>query len=172
MLSTLIANNLGIYLISRGQASTRQAILNVFKVPILYAAVLGLVFSVGKITLPGPIDDAITTLKGAAIPCMLLLLGLQLAHVEIKGRLRPMMVATGLRLLIAPVLALVLAALLGMTGITRQVSIVESSTPTAALASAISAQFGGDNDFTSAVTFFTTLASIVTLTVLIYLLRG
>jgi predicted permease len=170
VLSALIASNLGIYLVSRGKNSARQALLNVVKTPLVYGTILGLILNLGKIPLPLAIDRAVTLLSQAAIPGMLILLGLQLARVSIKGRVWPIALAAGTRLIAAPVFAFFLAALLGLSGVARQVSIVESSTPTGILASAIAAEFGGDDDFTSAVILFSTLASLVTLTVLLSIL--
>jgi predicted permease len=168
--TAVIANNLGIYLVSRGKGSARQALLNVVRAPLIYGALLALILNLGKVELPLPIERAVTILSQASIPGMLILLGLQLARVSIAGRLWPIVLAAGTRLVVAPVFAFVLAAWLGLTGVARQVSIVEASMPTAVLAIAITAQFGGDSDFTSAVILFSTLASIVTLTVLLSIL--
>ncbi len=168
--TAIIANNLGIYLVSRGKESARQALLNVVKAPLIYGAILALILNLGRVQLPLAIDRAVTILSQAAIPGMLILLGLQLARVSLAGRLGPILLAASTRLVIAPVFAFVLAALLGLSGVARQVSIVESSMPTAVLSIAIAAQFGGDNDFTGAVILFSTLASIVTLTVLLSIL--
>jgi predicted permease len=170
VVTALVASNLGIYLVSRGKDSAGQALLNVVKVPLIYGAILALILNLGRVQLPLVIDRAVTILSQAAIPGMLILLGLQLARITITGRLWPIALAAGTRLVIGPALALVLVAWLGLSGVARQVSIVESSMPTAVLSIAISAQFGGDDNFTGAVILFSTLASIVTLTVLLSIL--
>jgi predicted permease len=51
------------------------------------------------------------------------------------------------------------------------VAILQCAVPTAVMANALAAEFGSDAQFTSAVTLISTLASIVTLTFLIAILR-
>lgn len=170
VVSAVVANTLGVFLASRGSASLRESLLNVFKVPLPYAAVLGLVINFGGITLPVPVDRAISTLGDAAVPGMLTLLGLQLARTSVKGRLQPIALAAGLRLIVAPAVAVGLAALLGISGLmTRQVVIVQSGMPSAVMSGVLATEFGSDAEFTSAVIAVSTLASLVTLSVLLSL---
>jgi predicted permease len=119
--------------------------------------------------LPLPLERAITLLGQAAVPAMLVVLGLQLARVSIRGRWKPIALATAARLVVAPLIAFPLAALLGLSGITGQVVIVQASLPTAVISSVLAAEFGADAEFTAAVVFVSTLASIATLTVLLWL---
>ena len=60
-----------------------------------------------------------------------------------------------------------LAALLGIAGLARQVSIVESSMPTAVISSVLATEFGSDPEFVTAVILVSTLASSITLSVLL-----
>jgi hypothetical protein len=170
VMSVMMGNVLGVYFASRGEASVKAAVLNVLKVPIAYAALAGLIVNLAEITLPLPLERAIGILSQASVPGMLALLGLKLAETSLRVRWRPLLLATGIRLVLAPFIAFPLAALLGLTGVTFQVAIVESSMPTAVLANALATQFNSDTEFTSAVTLVSTLASIVTLSILIALL--
>lgn len=188
VISALIGGVLGVFFASRGTVSVKDAVLNVFRVPIVYAAFAGLIVNVYDIQLPQVLQRSIIEIAAdASIPMMLALLGLQLARVvpakddkekvvseeqTLAGNFRAVLLASGLRLLVGPVVALVLALLLGLSGITYKVAIVESSMPTAVLASALATQFGSDARFVSAVTMVATLASILTLSVLIFLLGG
>jgi predicted permease len=65
---------------------------------------------------------------GGTIPVMLILLGVQLTHVEFSGNLRALQLSVSLRLLFAPLAALLFAALFGLQGFTRQGS-VQASMP-------------------------------------------
>jgi hypothetical protein len=180
VISAILGNILGVYFASRGSVSAREAIINVFKVPIGYAAVLGLIFNVADIQLPLVLERSVLDLAAeAAIPGMLALLGLQLSRVtfgtDAEGdtlNVQAVMVATGIRLVIGPVVAVALALMAGLTDVAYRVAIVESSMPTAVLASALATEFGGDAKFVSAVTLINTLASIITLTALLALLGG
>lgn len=164
-------NILGIYFTSRGSVSVREAVKNVLTVPITYAAFAGIAVNAKMITLPLPVMRAVTDITAnAAIPVMLALLGIKLGKTRVQGRIRPIITATVLRLVIAPCVAVPLALLFGLSGVTFKVAVVQSAMPTAVLVNVLATQFGGDGEFTSAVTLVTTLASILTLSILITLL--
>ncbi|HEX2907445.1 MAG TPA: AEC family transporter [Phototrophicaceae bacterium] len=97
-------------------------------------------------------------------------MGIKLSEVSLKVRWKPLLLAVGVRLVLAPLIAFPLAALLGLTGVTFQVAVVESSMPTAVLANALAAQFNSDTEFTASVTLVGTLASIISLSILLAIL--
>lgn len=171
-LNAILANLLGVYFASSGSVSPRRAILNVVTVPIFPAAMLGFLLGGLEVALPLPLERAIDISANAAIPCMLALLGLQLAKTPVRGKLRPVMVGVLIRLVLAPFIALPIVLLVGLTGVAFQVAIVQSSMPTAVLTNALAAEFGGDTEYTSMMTLVSTLASIITLSVLVAVLGG
>jgi predicted permease len=170
VVTAMISNTLGVYLASRGAASVRRSLLNVLTVPLPYAAVLGFLFNITGVTLPLPLNRAVTILGQAAVPGMLIVLGLQLSRTSVRGRVAPILLATITRLGVAPLIAIALATLLGLSGLTRQVSILQASMPTAAMAGVLATEFGSDAEFTSAAILISTLMSIVTLSILLSLL--
>jgi malate permease and related proteins len=186
VVSAMMGNILGVFFASRGKFSAKEALLNVVRVPIAYAAVLGLIFNLLNIKLYTFIERAVIDIaSGASIPLMLALLGLHLARVSLKRDkvdgddeetlatdIRALAIGVGLKLLVAPFVAVGFALLLGMQGTVFDVAVVESSMPTAILATALATQFGGDARYITAVTIISTLASIVTLSILILLLGG
>ncbi len=169
VVTAVTTNTLGVYLASRGAASVRQSLLNVLTVPLPYATALGLFLNMRNVVLPLPIERVITLLSQATVPCMLVVLGLQLSRTSVKGRIGPILLATVVRLAIAPLIAFPLTSLLGLSGLARQVSIVEASMPSAVMSGVLATEFGSDAEFTTAVTLISTLASIVTLSVLLSL---
>jgi predicted permease len=173
VMSVVLGAVLGIFFASRGTASVRVALLNVLRVPISYAAIAGLIVNLAGWQPPLLLERGISILAQGAVPGMLVLLGLQLARgTTLRGRWLPITLASGMRLVLAPLLAVPLALALGLSGVSFQVAVVESSMPTAVMASALATQFGSDADFTAAVTLVSTVASIVTLSILLALLMG
>ncbi len=167
------ANIMGIYFASRGAVSTKQAVLNVLRVPLTYAALAGILANpaVGILVVPIPIYRALVDIAAnASIPVMLALLGLKLAQTQVRGLLRPVLLATALRLILAPLISVPLALLLGLTGLPFKVAIVQSAMPTAVLAGALTTEFGSDSEFTSAEIFVSTMLSVLTLSVLLSVL--
>ena len=170
VMTAVMANSLGVYLASRGSASVRRSLLNVLMVPLPYATALGFLVNINNVTLPVPVDRAVTLLGQAAVPCMLVILGLQLSRTSVQGQAVPILLATGTRLLIAPLIAIALTGLLGVSGLARQVAVIQGSMPTAVTAGVLATEFGSDAQFTTAVILVSTLASIVSLSVLLTVL--
>ncbi|MBI5958395.1 MAG: AEC family transporter, partial [Chloroflexi bacterium] len=104
--TVIVSYTLGVFLASRGTVSTRRAILNVFTIPLPYMVVLGLIVNLGRIDLPVPVDRSVALLSDATIPCMLVILGIQLSQASIKGRFSAMLMASGIRLIVSPLIAL------------------------------------------------------------------
>jgi len=103
----------------------------------------------------------------ATIPIMLVVLGAQLSHASVRGRIQPILLASGLRLLLGPLIAVGLVALLGISGLTRQVAIVQSAMPTAVVTGVLASEFGADAEFVTATILVSTITSVATLSVLL-----
>lgn len=169
VVTAMIFDSFGIFLASRGTVPVREAISNIFQAPLIYASVAGLAVNLLEVDMPTTLDRIVTLLSAAAIPMMLLLLGLQLARLEVKGNLRPLLVASGLRLVVAPVLALIIATVLGMEGVIRDVSIVESGMPAAVMTGILATRYDSDAPFATGVIMVSTLISLFTLSLMIAL---
>lgn len=169
--SMIFGNAAAVYFASRGHGNLRAALRNVASVPITYAAVAGLIFNLANWTLPLPLERAINIAADGAIPGMLALLGLTLARTRWNARWKPVLLSMAVRLVIAPLVAVPLALLLGLSGLSFQVAVTQSAMPTAVLTNALASQFGSDAELTAAATLASTLASVVTLTIIISLLR-
>ncbi len=172
VMSAVVANTAGIFLASRGTLSARDSLLNVLKVPLVYGLVIGLAVNFSGLDIPTPILRVIELLGDAAVPCMMVVLGIQLSRTSlsaVRGRVKPLLLAGGTRLLIAPLVALTLVSLFDLSGLGRKVAIVEASMPTAVMASVLATEFGSDIEFTTAAILVNTLASLVTLSVLLTL---
>lgn len=168
--TSLIANTFGVFLASWGKASIKQSFSNIFKVPMVYALALGLLVNFTQTTVPLPIMRIVTLLGGAAVPTMLALLGIQLAQTSLKGRLGPIAIASTLRLVGAPLVMLGLVMLFSVEGVTRSILITDAAMPTAVITSTLAIQFDADKEFVTGTILVTTVASVVTLSVLLMLL--
>jgi malate permease and related proteins len=162
----------GIFIASMGRASPRQALVNLLKVPAIYAVLLAVIFLRTGWKLPLPIQRTTQLLGDAAIPAMLVLLGMQLSALRWGGQIRPLILANGLRLLIAPLVAFGLVLVLGLAGVARQVGVLEASMPSAVLTIVLATEYEVEAAFVSAAVFTSTLASAFTLTPLLAILKG
>jgi|SRR5215212_3915800 len=168
--TTFLFYSVGVLIASLGHMNLKEAILGLFKIPTLYAVVLSLLINSFGIQMPGPVDRTIQLAAGATIPLMLILLGVELTRVEFSGSLRAMQVSVALRLLIAPAVALALAALLGIQGFARQGSVTEASMPSMVSATVLATEYQLDSKLITAIIFISTLLSPLTLTPLLVFL--
>jgi predicted permease len=142
----------------------------VFKTPALIALPPALLFNWLGIPLPLVVSRPVALLAGALIPTMLVALGAQLAAAGIPRPNLDMLLASAVRLLAGPALALALAAPFGLAGVERGVGVLQASMPAAVLASIIALENDLLPEFVTTTVLFSTLASIVTLTVVLALI--
>jgi predicted permease len=155
---------------AKGEHSHLSALAAPFRYPTIYAAVAGLLVNVTGVKLPVPFADSLDTLAQAAIPCMLLVLGLSF-RLPKPGHLVDPIAVSANRLLVGPLVAWPLTAGVGLAGVTASTSIMMAGMPTAVMTTIIALQIGLRGDLTVRAVVVSTLVSAATLTVLITLLR-
>ncbi|MGD8398696.1 MAG: AEC family transporter [Anaerolineae bacterium] len=179
--SAVASASIGVYLSAAGRAPVSLALKRVLRVPFLYAAAVGIVFALAGWGVPEPIGKAVHLLGEASVPVMLSVLGLNLAETfrgraESEGKRREpvrwaaLATATAGRLLAAPAVTWVVTGLLGLEGLARDVTIVQSAMPTAVLTTILANEFDADPPFAALAVLATTLASLATITLLLNLL--
>ncbi|MCB0186145.1 MAG: AEC family transporter, partial [Caldilineaceae bacterium] len=149
------------------QGTGLRAIWMAFKTPAVLAVIPAFVVNWFDVALPLFITRAVGLLAGALIPVMLVTLGVQLAGMGIPKLDRDIVVTSLVRLLVGPVLALLLVAPFALTGIERGAGILQASMPVAVLAALIAFEHQLLPNFVTTVTLFSTLASAITLTVVL-----
>ncbi len=164
----MLVNSFGVYIAARGRASMRQAVQSVFRNPALYAVTLGLAVHQFGWQTPLPIWRGLESLSRAAVPAMLVVLGMQLATMSLaRGHWRTVGVASVMRLILAPLLAFALVIPLGLTGLPRQVAIVETAVPTAVMTSIVASQYEAEPGLVASIVLVSSLVSLVTVTALL-----
>lgn len=168
--TTILFYTLGVLIASLGHMSFKAAALGLFRIPTLYAVLLALLLNLLSIQLPGPIARAVDLAAGGTIPLMLILLGVELSRVQMTESVRAMQLSVSLRLLIAPIIALVLTGLFGINGPARQGSVTEASMPSIVSSTVLASEYQLDSKLVTAIVFISTLISPLTLTpLLVYL---
>jgi predicted permease len=164
---TVYANTMGVFLASWGRASISEALKNVIRVPTPYMAILALTVNLGYLPVPDLFMQVTNILRGAAVPLMLIMLGIQISRVSLQGQWGIVLGASGMRLLGGAAIGFLFTILLGLEGVTRQVAIVESAMPSAVIATMLATEFRSDAKLTGSIILCATLLSIVTLSVLL-----
>jgi len=166
----LLVNTVGVLVASMGTVSLKTALVNLLRVPTIYAVAVAVVMMQMRWQLPLPMDRAVELLGDAAVPSMLVLLGLQLKEARWTGQSLALSLSGAFRLLLAPLVAVSLSIAFGLQGVARQVGILESSMPTAVVTTVLASEYDVDPSFVSLTVFATTLLSPLTLTPLMALL--
>ena len=153
---------------SRG-APILPTLAQVLKLPGIYAFVLALLLR-GTLTVPTVVMRPVSLIAQAQIPVMLMMLGVQLSQTQIGQRYKEISIGVFLRLVGGAAIAFLLAPLMGLTGLARQVAIAQSSTPSAVSSALMAIEFDADADYVVSVIFFSTLLSSVTISILLAIL--
>jgi malate permease and related proteins len=158
---------IGVMAATWGKGNIASAVLVALRTPSVIAAMVAIL--VGSIGLTPPlfVQRGVSLLAGAMIPTMLVVLGAQLAGMGAPKLGRDVWLASVVRLIIGPVLALLLVVPFGLTGIERGAGILQASMPAAVLAVLIAMEHDLLPDFVTTAVLLSTLASAFTLTVVL-----
>lgn len=171
VVSTVLVFTLGVFIASMGQHSWQDALRRLARVPALYAVFAAFLVYIFGVTLPTPLTSAIEVAAEGAIPAMLVVLGMNMARLRVTGEFRLVFPAVSLRLLFAPLVALFIAALLGLQGLSRSTAIIEASMPTAVMTTVIATEFDVRPPTVTGIVVLSTLLSPLTLALFINLFR-
>ena len=143
------------------------AVFSVFKTPALIALIPALVFNITDVEVPIFLSRLSGLLGQAMIPVMLITLGVQMGEIpKIKINFN-VFAASTVRLIGGPVLALLIVPYFGLEGLERSTGILQAAMPAAVLASIIALEYKLLPEFVTTTVLFSTLYSILTLTVIL-----
>lgn len=167
VVSTILAYSLGILVASSGRQTVGQALRHLVRVPAVYAVILALLVYGLDIPIPAPLLKGVEIAAEGSIPVMLLVLGMQMADLRQMEGLKVAWLATGLRLVLAPLLALWLADRMGLVGLNRSAMLLEASMPTAVLVTVLATEYDVRPRLLTTIVVLSTLLSPFTLAVFI-----
>jgi predicted permease len=156
--------SLGIYILS-GQGNWRE----IFRLPLLYAAIAGLSFNLGQIRIPELLFQPLFMLGQATIPLMLVSLGYRL-HDFHSLRWGHAVGGALLRIFGGFAAANVAAQLIGADGVNRQVLLLYGCLPAAVINFVLTEKYGQDPDLAASIVVLSTLASVVTIPLVFWLI--
>ena len=168
--TTILFNTVGVVIASIGHMDLKSAVLGLFRLPSIYGVALALIIKGLAIQLPLPISRTIEIAANGAIPVMLILLGLELTRIEWSHSFRALGLGVAAKLLLGPLVGLALASLFGMQGHVRQGNVLEAAMPAAVATTVVATEYKLEPSLVTAIVFFGTALSPLTLTPLIVFL--
>jgi predicted permease len=140
--SALLVFGFGPGIVSGG--GFRKGLVTTLRLPLVWALAAGLAVRAADIKLPSGFADALHLLGQAAVPILLITLGLQIARTRFTPRADDLL-ASGLRLGAGPAAAYAAGRLVGLDHLALQVLVLQCATPVAVNALLVTAEFGGDS---------------------------
>jgi hypothetical protein len=148
----------------------RDTLLALVQNPLIIACVLGIALNLSGIGLPFVTGELLEIFAQAALPMGLLTVGADLDLRAVQTGVWPVLVASGLKLLILPLLTALACRLLGIDDLAMAVAVIFAALPTATSAYILAQQMGGDAQLMAGLLTVQTLAAVVTMPLVLLLL--
>jgi hypothetical protein len=175
VIQQLLMSTLGVYYAAKGSPDhngVKAALKAVRRMPMVYGAILGVAFNLLEIPL-GNIKNGIDIIADAAIPTIMVTLGMQLANITIqKVDWKKLSTALTLKLVTAPIIAALIVLTMPIDEMSKQIMIIMAATPTAANTTMYAIQFKVESQNVSSATLISTIMSLVTIPIVIFFTMG
>lgn len=158
---------IGAFFAGSHRSKLAGALDKIWRMPSLYGVALALLVLALRWPVPNAVMRPISLLSDAALPVMILVLGMQLERAAWPARPGLVILAVAISLIVAPFVALGLAAGFGITGAARQAAVILSSMPVAVVTTILALEFELAPEFVTSAVFVSTVASPLTLAPLI-----
>jgi predicted permease len=161
---TLLQYSLGIYILN-GRGNWTE----IFRLPLIYAALAGLLFNLTEIKLPELLLQPIIMLGQATIPIMLISLGYRLYQVE-SLQLGHALGGALLRIFGGFAAANIAVNLIGADGVNRQVLLLYGSLPAAVVNFVLTEKYRQDPGLAASIVVISTFISVLTIPIVLWLI--
>jgi len=168
----LLFNTVGVLIASMGRLNFKAALVGMLKVPTIYSILIAIVIIQTGWVMPDPIQRTVTLLSGGAIPCMLILLGMELQRTQWNKNVLAISISTVIRLVIGPFIGWGLSLLFGLKGPARQAGVTDAALPTAVMTTILATEYNLEPSLVTAIVFTSTVLSPITLTPVLFFLSG
>jgi predicted permease len=171
MMQSLLPNTYGVYSVNSHKSSLKAILRTIVFMPILYAIPLAFLLKGFDVTIPQPIYIPLNYVASAFIATALLTLGVQLGSMKWQIKFSDVMISNFLRLIIGPALGFLVVWLFGIHGLMAKALVLSSAVPTSLSSVLLAVEFDNEPEFASQAIFSSTIFSIFTVTLVIYLIQ-
>jgi len=163
MVTSVTHFSLGVAIVGGGNPLT-----SLLRAPIVYAALVSVTLMYCGIALPGWAQNTVDLLGDMSIPLMLLSLGVSLAQLRVTGFARTLALSV-FRLVLGVGVGFTLAALFGLKGAARGVTVIQFAMPAAVFNYMLALRYQREPNAVAGIVIVSTLLSFVSLPVLLWL---
>ncbi|MPZ77050.1 MAG: hypothetical protein GEU77_11060 [Deltaproteobacteria bacterium] len=161
---TFLQYSLGLYLLN-GRGNWAET----FRLPLIYATLAGLTFSLNRISIPELLFQPISMLGQSTIPIMLVSLGYRLHDFQ-SFQWRHAIGGALVRIFGGFLVASIVVNLIGAEGVNRQVLLLYGALPAAVINFVLTEKYGQDPELAASIVVLSTFISIFTIPVVFWLI--
>jgi len=163
VLISFLQYSLGVYLLN-----SAQGLREIFRLPLIYAAALGLLCSAFEIILPQPVFEPLNLLGYSTIPLMLVSLGYRLYGIRPKAW-RHSMAGAFIRVFGGLAAGALTVTVLGIEGINEKVILLYSALPSAVINFVLAEKYHQDPDLAASIILLSTVMSLISIPLVLWL---
>lgn len=164
MMNSLFLFSLGIYIIHH-----KNEIKEMFRIPLLYAVVFGLLYNLLKIPVPELIFKPIEMIGLITIPLALMVLGYKLTEIKVSSA-KIAIFASLFRIIGGFLVALLIVKLFSLTGLLKNIIIIQAAMPSAVMSMILTTKYKRDAALVSSIVLITTVMAIFTIPLILLFL--
>ena len=139
--------------------------------PLVIACFVGILWSFLGFSVPQILGKALDIVTGMSLPLALIAIGASFSPQKLKGEMVKAFFAAGIKIIWMPVMTAVILVLLGVHGMELAIGVLLAGTPTATSAYIMAQQLKSDAELSGAIIMLSTLLSVFTYTVALYILN-
>ena len=166
VLTALLTFSLGLVILGN-ETRLDKALRTVLTFPVLWACLAGIAINLLGWTMPVGLERGVSLLSDAAVPLVLLTLGVQVSRVAALVPRGVNWLAAGVKLLIGPFVGYAAGVLFGLTGLDLAVLTLLAAMPPAVNNVMLALEFGGDADQVGRTVILATLGALVSLPIVV-----
>jgi malonate transporter len=138
--------------------------------PLIIASIVGVIFNYSEMQLNLGLRNTISSLSSSALAIGMLNVGAGLKFAMDGMQFRQIIFASGIKLILLPIVTVCVLSIFAISGMPRAVGVLYSCLPCASTAFVLSRQLGGDPESMASIVTFTTIFSVITLSIMMYIL--
>ncbi len=139
--------------------------------PLILSSFAGIIWSYFNFPMPQVLDKTLGIVAGMTLPLALIAIGASFSFSRLRGGMQKVVLASVVKLLFMPLITAGILLSLGVGGSDLTIGLIFAGCPTATAAYIMARQLQSDAELSAAIIMFTSLASVATFSLLLYVLR-
>lgn len=156
---------------NRSGVDAKGILLGILKNPMVLAIVAALPFAYLEVQLPFAVTKSLGYLQVTAGPIALLTVGASIRLSAVRSDMRLLLKSSAIKLVLQPLMWVALGLAMGLTHRQLVTAVIAGGMPTAVNTYIVTKRMGGDGDLASGAVVVSHLLSMVTMTVMIFLMK-